>query len=140
MAESVAGGAAMQADTTGTREDGSVLLSDLGKKASTAETAAKVKEVKDQLKNGSLKVFDTSKFTVTVVPPSGAEGDFGVNTNAKVDANKHLTSYMADVDDDGTYVGETEVVANGEFQESKFRSAPYFDIQIDGINLLDTKF
>jgi len=140
MIESVCGGAAMAYDTTGNRADGSVLISDLGKKASTAETAAYVNNVKKQLADGSLKVFDTSKFTVTVVPPSGAEGDFGVNTNAKVDANGHLTSYLADVDDFGDYIGETEVVANGEFQESKFRSAPYFDIQIDGINLLDTRF
>ena len=64
-------------------------------------TAAYVNNVKKQLADGSLKVFDTSKFTVTVVPPSGAEGDFGVNTNAKVDANGHLTSYLADVDDFG---------------------------------------
>ena len=140
MVESVSGGAAMAYDVLGTRADGSVLISDLGKKASTAETAAYVNNVKKQLADGSLKVFDTSKFTVTVVAPSGAEGDFGVNTNAKVDANGHLTSYLADVDDFGDYIGETEVVANGEFQESKFRSAPYFDIQIDGINLLDTRF
>ncbi len=140
MVESVAGGEAMAADTTGTRADGSVLISDLGKKASTAETAEYVNNVKKQLANGSLKVFDTSKFTVTVVPPSGAEGDFGVNTAATVDANGHLTSYMADVDSDPAYTPDTEVVANGEFQESKFRSAPYFDIQIDGINLLDTRF
>ncbi len=140
MVESVSGGAAMAYDTTGSRADGSVLISDLGKKASTSETAAYVNNVKKQLADGSLKVFDTSKFTVTIVPPSGAEGDFGVNTNAKVDANGHLTSYIADVDDMGDYIGETEVVANGEFQESKFRSAPYFDIQIDGINLLDTRF
>lgn len=140
MVESVAGGEAMAADTTGTRADGSVLISDLGKKASTAETAEYVNNVKKQLANGSLKVFDTSKFTVTVVPPSGAEGDFGVNTAATVDANGHLTSYMADVDSDANYTPDTEVVANGEFQESKFRSAPYFDIQIDGINLLDTRF
>ena len=140
MVESVAGGEAMAADTTGTRADGSVLISDLGKKASTAETAEYVNNVKKQLANGSLKVFDTSKFTVTVVPPSGAEGDFGVNTAATVDANGHLTSYMADVDSDANYTPDTEVVANGEFQESKFRSAPYFDIHIDGINLLDTRF
>ena len=138
MVESVSGGAAMAYDTTGNRADGSVLLSDLGKKASTSDTAAYVNNVKKQLENGSLKVFDTSKFTVTVIPASG--NDFGKNTNATVDANKHLTSYKADVDDFGDYVGETEVVANGEFQESKFRSAPYFDIQIDGINLLDTNF
>lgn len=138
MIESVCGGAAMGYDTTGNRADGSVLISDLGKKASTSETAAYVNNVKAQLANGSVKVFDTSKFTVTVKAPVG--DDFGLNTNAKVDEKGHLTSYLADVDDLGDYVGETEVVANGEFQESKFRSAPYFDIQIDGINLLDTRF
>lgn len=137
MVEAVSGGQAMGYDTTGTRDDGSVLLSDLGKKASTAETAEYIRGVKAKLADGSLKVFDTSKFTVTIVPPSGAEGDYGTNTNAQVDAQGHLTSYLADVDDMGDYVGETEVVANGEFQESKFRSAPYFDIRIDGITLLD---
>ena len=138
MVESVCGGAAMKADTTGTRADGSVLLSDLGKKASTAETAEYIKDVKTKLANGSLKVFDTSKFTVTVIPAS--EGNFGKNTGATVDANKHLTAYMADVDTDAAFTPDTKVVANGEFQESKFRSAPYFDVQIDGINLLDTNF
>ena len=132
MVESVCGGAAMAADTTGTRADGSVLLSDLGKKASTAETAEYIKGVKAQLENGSLKVFDTSKFTVSK--------DGGKNANATIDANGRLTGYMADVDTDAAYTGDTEVVANGEFQESKFRSAPYFDIQIDGINLLNTAF
>ena len=132
MIESVCGGQAMEYDTIGTRDDGSVLISDLGKKASTAETAAKVNEVKAQLKSGALKVFDTSKFTVTVSADK--------NANATVDANKHLTSYRADVDSDPDYTADTEVVANGEFQESKFRSAPYFDIQIDGITLLDVAF
>ena len=47
---------------------------------------------------------------------------------------------MADVDTDANYTPDTEVVAGGEFQESKFRSAPYFDVKIDGINLLDTQF
>ena len=132
MVESVAGGEAMGYDTVGTRDDGSVLISDLGKKASTAETAAYVNNVKAQLKNGSLKVFDTSKFTVTVSADK--------NVNAAVDSDGHLTSYMADVDSDAAYTPDTQVVANGEFQESKFRSAPYFDIQIDGINLLDVAF
>ena len=132
MVESVCGGAAMGYDTVGTRADGSVLLSDLGKKAAAPDTAEYIKGVKEKLENGTLKVFDTSKFTVTVTADK--------NVNAKVDADKHLTSYTADVDDLGDYVGETEVVANGEFQESKFRSAPYFDIQIDGINLLDVAF
>lgn len=132
MVESVAGGEAMGYDTVGTRDDGSVLISDLGKKASTAETAAYVNNVKAQLKNGSLKVFDTSKFTVTVSADK--------NVNATVDSDGHLTAYMADVDSDANYTPDTQVVANGEFQESKFRSAPYFDVQIDGINLLDVAF
>jgi len=139
MIQAACGGDAMGYDTTGTRADGSVLISDLGKKACAPDTAAYIKDVKAKLANGSLKVFDTSKFTVTIVQPSGAAGDFGTNTAAKVDADGHLTSYMADVDTDANFTPDTEVVANGEFQESKFRSAPYFDVKIDGINLLDTK-
>ena len=49
-------------------------------------------------------------------------------------------SYMADVDTDDAYTPDTEVVHDGYFSESEFRSAPYFDLQIDGINLLDTNF
>ena len=138
MVESVCGGAAMATDVTGSRADGSVLLSDLGKKACAPDTAEYIKGVKAKLEKGELKVFDVNNFTVTVVPASG--GDFGKNTGATVDANGHLTAYMADVNTDPAYTPDTQVVANGEFQESKFRSAPYFDIQIDGINLLDTKF
>ena len=36
--------------------------------------------------------------------------------------------------------GDTEVVENGFFNESAKRSAPYFDLKIDGITLLDTAF
>ena len=43
-------------------------------------------------------------------------------------------------DTDPAYEGDTEVVSDGYFHESEFRSAPYFDLQIDGINLLDTAF
>ena len=38
------------------------------------------------------------------------------------------------------YTPDTEVVENGAFQESKFRSAPYFDLRIDGITLLDEAY
>ena len=51
-----------------------------------------------------------------------------------------MDSYMADVDTDPNYEGDTEVISDGYFHESEFRSAPYFDIQIDGIKLLDTAF
>jgi basic membrane protein A len=67
------------------------------------------------LKDGSIKVFDTDTFTV-----NGAA----------------LTSYMADVDSDDAFTPDTEVIKDGYFAESEFRSAPYFDVQIDGINFL----
>ena len=51
-----------------------------------------------------------------------------------------LDSYMADVDTDPDYTPDTEVVENGCFNESAKRSAPYFDLKIDGITLLDTAF
>ena len=69
------------------------------------------------LEYGSLHVVDTSTFTV-----EGAE----------------VTTYMADVDTDADNTGDTEAIADGYFHESEYRSAPYFDLQIDGITLLDT--
>lgn len=57
----------------------------------------------------------------------------------KLDADGYITSYMADVDTDEAYAGDTEVIDGGVFYESKFRSAPYFDLEIDGITRLDTK-
>ena len=51
-----------------------------------------------------------------------------------------VTSYLADVDTDPAYTPDTEVGENGYFNESAKRSAPYFDLQIDGISLLVTAF
>ena len=51
-----------------------------------------------------------------------------------------LTSYLADVDDFGDYAPETEVIKDGYFHESEYRSAPYFDLRIDGITLLNEKY
>ena len=76
----------------------------------------------EKLKSGAIKVFDTSKFTVSKE-----------KNNLVVDDNKHLTSYKADVDYDEAYTGDTEVVSDGYFHETEYRSAPYFDIIIDGI-------
>ena len=132
-------GKAIATDYTGTLKDGSVALTAVNGGVMAEGTIDKLVEVRDQLINGTLKVFDTSKFTVTIVAPSGAEGDFGVNTNATVDANKKMTACMADVDDMGDYIPETQVVSGGAFEESKFRSAPYFDLTIDGITLLNKK-
>ena len=115
----VANGEEIATDWTGTIATGSVLLSDVNEKAAAAGTAEKLAEVKAALEDGSLKVFDTATFTV-----EGAA----------------VESYLADVDTDPAYEGDTEVVIDGAFCESTFRSAPYFDLKIDGINLLDTAF
>ena len=115
MIDCVMNGEEIVADWTGTLETGSVALADIG--AAAAEgTAEKIEEVKAQLEAGTLNVFDCSKFTVN---------------------GEHLTSYMADVNDDGKYVADTEAIENGVFMESKYRSAPYFDIIIDGITTLN---
>ena len=109
----------VETDFTGTMDDGSVELADLGKKCAVEGTAEAIEAAKAKLKDGSLKVFDCSKFTV--------EG-------------KHLTSYKADVNTDEAFTPDTEVIKTEGgityFAESEFRSAPYFDIDIDGINIL----
>ena len=97
-----------------------------------------VQGIEAELKAGTRKVFDCSKFTVTI------NAEKKINTGAKVDANGHLTSYTADVQDMGDYVPETEAVKTAGgityFDESAKRSAPYFDLTIDGITLLNSGF
>ncbi|MDO4743100.1 MAG: BMP family ABC transporter substrate-binding protein [bacterium] len=112
--------------------DGSVKLTDVNETAAAKDTQKTIDETKAKLADGSVKVFDTSTFTVTVTDK--------MNVNAKVDADGHLTSYMADVDTDEAYAPDTEVVKDGYFHESEYRSAPYFDLRIDGITTLNEKF
>ena len=128
----VADGKEIDKDWCGNLSTGSVELTDVNEQAAAAGTADKIKEVKAKLEDGSLHVFDASTFTVTVTDE--------LNKSAKVDADGHLTSYMADVDTDANYTPDTEVVSDGYFHESEKRSAPYFDLQIDGITLSNTKF
>ena len=124
-------GKAIDTDWTGTLATSSVELTDVNDKAAAADTQAKLDEIKAGLEDGSIHVFDTSTFTVTV--PEG-------NETIKVDDEGHVTSYLADVDSDEAYAGDTEVIKDGYFSESEFRSAPYFDLRIDGITLLNEKF
>ena len=124
-------GEAIDADWTGTLATGSVKLTDLNTNVAAEGTQEALDAAIAKLESGELHVFDCSTFTV-----SGAN----VKDTMKVDADGHITSYMADVDTDQAYTGDTEVVHDGYFSESEFRSAPYFDLQIDGINLLDTNF
>ena len=125
-------GTAIDADWTGTLDTQSVLLTEVNEQAAAPGTQEAIDKAAAEMKAGTLKVFDVSTFTVTVADDK--------NVNATVDADGHLTSYMADVNTDAAFEADTEVVKDGYFSESEFRSAPYFDIQIDGINLLDVNF
>ena len=112
-------GTKMENDWCGTLANGAVEYYAPNTKVAAANTKEKMDEIALKLKNGTLNVFDTNTFTVK---------------------GEKITSYKADVDDFGDYVGETEVIESGVFKESKFRSAPYFDLIIDGItNIIETK-
>ncbi len=115
----VTDGVAIEDDYTGTIATGSIVLSGLNMNVSNDETKQAILKAIDEFKAGTLHVFDTSTFTV---------------------GGKTLDSYKADVDTDANFEGDTEVVSGGYFHESEFRSAPYFDIIIDGIENLNTKF
>ena len=117
-----------------TAKEGSVCVTELGNAAAKGTAEALDKLVYDIKYNG-LKVFDCDTFTVTKTETK--------NVNATVDENGKLLQYKADVNTDAAFTADTEVVKEiknekGEvigryFAESEFRSAPYFDIDIDGI-------
>ena len=127
----VMNGEAIDADWTGTLATGSVVLTDINTAVAAEGTAEAIADVTAKLESGEVQVFDCSTFTVS--------GD-NVTDAMTVDADGHVTSYLADVDTDAAYTGDTEAVEDGAFKESTFRAAPYFDLKIDGITLLDTAF
>ena len=111
-----AGGKRLAADWTGTLQSSSVEIMDLNETVAAPGTAEKLAEVEAGLIAGTIKVYDTDTFTVN---------------------GEKLTSYAADVHDAGDFVGETESIKDGEFEESVYRSAPTFAIDIDGITIID---
>ena len=133
--KAVMDGTEIPADWVGTLATNSVVLTDLNTNVAAAGTAEAIAAATEKLEKGEIHVFDCANFTTKV--------DDKVNTfkadYLKLDEAGHITSYLADVDTDAAYAGDTEVIKDGYFAESEFRSAPYFDLQIDGINLLDTK-
>ena len=112
-------GEAIDTDWTGSIATNSVQLTEVNDQAAAEGTAEKIEEVKALLESGELHVFDTASFTVD---------------------GKALDSYEADVDTDADYTPDTEVISDGYFHESEYRSAPYFDLRIDGIKLLDEQY
>ena len=117
--ESYINGTAIAADWCGGIAEGSVVLSDINSAVAAEGTAEKITATIEGLKNGTVKVFDVNTFTVQ--------------------GNK-LDTYMADVDFDAAYEKDTEAIKDGAFAESSDRSAPYFDIQIDGIEFLNSMY
>ena len=117
--EAAMNGEEIPADWCGGIEECSVVLTEVNEQAAAAGTAEAIAEAEAKLIAGEIHVFDTSTFTVN---------------------GETLTSYMADVDTDQDYTPDTEVISDGYFHESEYRSAPYFDLRIDGIKLLDEAF
>ena len=118
--ETVVKGEAIAPDWCGTIATNSVVLCGVNQDVAAEGTIEKINEAIKALEAGTLHVFDTANFTVD---------------------GKTLTEYLADVD--GDYTGETNVIHDGYFDESNavdFRSAPYFDIIIDGVTNLNTNF
>ena len=115
----VINGQPVEKDWTGTLKTGSVVLTNLGASAAAEGTVEAIVEARAKLAAGTLNVFDTANWTV---------------------GGQKLTSYLADVDTDAAFTKDTEAIENGVFFESKHRSAPYFDVEIDGITLLDRHY
>lgn len=111
---SVQNGTQVTQDFCGGLKDDVVQTLGLNDTVAAEGTKDKLDEVKAKLISGEIKVFDTATFTVK---------------------GETLTTYMADVDSDAAFTPDTEVVSDGYFHESEMRSAPYFDVDIDGITL-----
>ena len=117
--KAVMDGTAIDVDWTGTLATNSVVLTDLNTTVAAEGTAEAIAAATEKLEKGEIHVFDCSTFTVK---------------------GETLTSYQADVNADSDNTPDTEVVHDGYFAESEKRSAPYFDLEIDGINRLDVNY
>lgn len=117
--KAVMDGTEIAADWTGTLATNSVVLTDLNTTVAAEGTAEAIAAATEKLEKGEIHVFDCSTFTVK---------------------GETLTSYQADVNADSDNTPDTEVVHDGYFAESEKRSAPYFDLEIDGINRLDVNY
>ncbi len=114
MLKAMLEGTSIPSDYCATLEEGAVQLTALNTSVAAEGTQAKLDEIKQKLIDNEIKVFDTATFTVD---------------------GKELTTYLADVVDLGDYVADTEAVVDGRFIESEKRSAPYFNVIIDGITV-----
>ncbi|MBQ6052432.1 MAG: BMP family ABC transporter substrate-binding protein [Clostridia bacterium] len=112
-------GNAIDANWTGDISTGSVILTGLNTATMNDKMKTEVDSAIAKFKAGTLHVFDTSTFTV---------------------GGETVTSYLADVEYDTSFTPDTEVVSDGYFHESEYRSAPYFDLRIDGIEFINEMY
>lgn len=113
MLNAVIDGTSIPSDYCATLKEGAVQLTTLTKNAAEGTQAA-IDAAKAKLENDELRVFDTNNFTV---------------------GGQKLTTYLADVVDLSDFVADTEAVVDGRFIESEKRSAPYFNVIVDGITV-----
>lgn len=111
MINQVQSDAAIATDWAGSLENGAVALTEPGKNVAQG-TKEKLEATEKALMYGDFSVFDTEKFTID---------------------DKKAESFTAD----GVDQGNTQVITNGIFEESLYRSAPYFTLEIDGIFLIN---
>ncbi|MBR1496525.1 MAG: BMP family ABC transporter substrate-binding protein [Oscillospiraceae bacterium] len=112
-------GESFDTDWCGSLETGSVALTAVNEKAAAPGTQEAIDAARAELIAGTRHVFDVSTFTVN---------------------GEHLDTFAPGAATDGTFDPSTPIVYDGYLHESDYRSAPYLDITIDGINLLDTRF
>ncbi|MEG2949629.1 MAG: BMP family ABC transporter substrate-binding protein [Clostridia bacterium] len=87
--------------------DDAVTVTELNEKVVAPGTAEKVAQVEQDIKDGKLHVFDCASFTVGGETVTTFDTAFGFEGN--------------------------QLVADGYFHESELRSAPCFELRIDGI-------
>lgn len=102
-------------DWVGTIQTNSVRMTDVNHNVVSTNVEEYFNSIISQFNSGELHVFDVNNFTVN---------------------GEKLDSYMADVDTDDAFEPDTEVISDGYFHESEYRSAPYFDLHIDGIEII----
>ena len=114
MINAVMNGEEIPVDYCMNLSDGGVVLTELNENVAAEGTQEAIDAAREKFLAGELHVFDTATFTV---------------------GGETLTTYMADVDTDENFTPDTEAISDGYFHESEYRSAPYFDLDIDGITL-----
>ena len=99
-------------------KDGDVVLTAVNENIAADGTDEAIETAANAIKDGSLHVFDTSKFTVD---------------------GQTVTEAMIDMDADFT-PDNTNAISDGYYHESFYKSAPAFDLRIDGITLVNEAY